>query len=65
MSEKCIIADRLCPNERGCTPDCLEQAIKDFRVATETKNKKQKVILNNRTFTDDFGWPINNELEEM
>lgn len=58
MSEKCVITNKPCPNERECDLDCLDKAFKGFQAATKTSNKKQKVIIHNRTFSDDFGWNL-------
>ena len=61
MSEKCVITNKPCPNERECDLDCLEKAIKGFHVATKTKNKTQKAVIHNRTFSDNFGWLLAEE----
>ena len=36
----------------------LKEIINDLQVITKDKTKQDKVVIHNRTFSDDFGWNL-------
>ena len=57
MSERHIqkLIDEL---DKDFDPNRLKELINSLQAATKNKTNQDKVVIHNRTFSDDFGWLI-------